>query len=475
MRASEHYKLNRTQPTLDFVDVDVTDDVKLFVDPRAIIWLKSDWGRSCANLVHDFFSYVVAAIRDGKDKEAIAALRGLREPNETHLGLSVGISQGRAVGKEIALDLFEALQNSEAVKTGLVQDLDDATLLVEGVGPDLISDITTNIIREPLIEYTQAACVAYKIPMSPGVDSGLLWNPKQKRWFHKDVVLPVVDGDKLILVPKYIARRELSYNPGKYYRAYVAPALQEDELRAKSALVKLTKHGPHVTKTAIYEKYGSSKAIIVEQTLKHPDALRAYRNEKARGNPSPGHSEYLRDPDKDKPDWNTLLKNVVSLHPGREAASAYEEKVGALCEALFFPSLVGPDYQQKIHDGRKRIDVTFTNAAEFGFFRWLSKHYTCPYIYIECKNYSRDIKNPELDQLSGRFSRERGQIGLIICRSFDKKNLFLKRCRDTATDGRGFILVLDDADLVELVKSRRDLKDPTEFPLLHDQFQQLVS
>ena len=38
---------------------------------------------------------------------------------------------------------------------------------------------------------------------------------------------------------------------------------------------------------------------------------------------------------------------------------------------------------------------------------------------VECKNYSRDLKNPELEQLSGRFSPRRGQVGIAACRTIE--------------------------------------------------------
>ena len=119
--------------------------------------------------MQSFFREVLRWIRDGYPEKAVALLGVLREPNETHIGLSQAKAQGRGVGREKDRDLGEALIRSEAAKSGLLEDLEDTILMVEGVGPDTISDITTNIIREPLINYTRHACTFYGIPISGNV------------------------------------------------------------------------------------------------------------------------------------------------------------------------------------------------------------------------------------------------------------------------------------------------------------------
>jgi hypothetical protein len=68
-------------------------------------------------------------------------------------------------------------------------------------------------------------------------------------------------------------------------------------------------------------------------------------------------------------------------------------------------------------------------------------------LMVECKNYQKEMANPELDQIAGRFSRERGRLGLLIGRSFDNRDRFIARCRDTAQAGNGFILALVDEDI----------------------------
>lgn len=154
----------------------------------------------------------------------------------------------------------------------------------------------------------------------------------------------------------------------------------------------------------------------------------------------------------EKPNWTALLDAVLNTPTGASDATNYEDRIEALLTALFYPDLTNPNVQHKIHAGRKRIDITYTNMAADGLFRSISLHHPAMRIAVECKNYNKDIANPELDQMIGRFSPSRGRVGLLISRKFENKQLFLDRCRDTAKDNNGFIIALDDDDLRELVK-----------------------
>jgi hypothetical protein len=60
------------------------------------------------------------------------------------------------------------------------------------------------------------------------------------------------------------------------------------------------------------------------------------------------------------------------------------------------------------------------------------------------KNYTTEVANPELDQIGGRFSTNRGKAGLLCCRSFEDRAVFVERCRDTLRDGHGLVIPVDD-------------------------------
>ena len=477
-RVSKLFKLKKTQPTLDFVDVDVSTDPAVFISPRALSMLGSEWGDQCVSLIQNFFETVLNLIKSGRNLEAEQLLGSLKEPNETHLGLSAGRSRGRALGDGSAHEVWAAFSNSAAAKSGLLKDLEDTILLVPGIGIDIVSDIATNIIRAPLIEYTQRMCLQEGIALQQGVDSGPLWNPHTRSWESTYTELPITKFGKLILVPKVIVRRSPLYDLQEYFRHYLLEHLQRVELAAPaSALVTVLRNGRRkVHKSDLIRKTGHKKPDIIRETIKDSTPLDQYKAEKARQPFLPlDHDDLANVENTPSPDWDALLAAVTSLPAGTDSAHDYEKAVEAVLTALFYPDLVNPITQHEIHDRRKRIDITYTNMAQAGFFSWLSKHYSCAHIFVECKNYTGDIGNNELDQISSRFSPSRGQIGIVISRNFKAKDKFDLRCRDTAKDHRGYVISLDDNDLSALVAARKSNNNYQLWELLKERFSFLVN
>lgn len=174
----------------------------------------------------------------------------------------------------------------------------------------------------------------------------------------------------------------------------------------------------------------------------------------------------------EKRDLTDELSRVLEIAAGRPSAGDYEVAVARLFTGLFAPVLTNPRAQDRLNEGRKRVDLTLLNRAMTGFFGWLPAHQPCNWIFVECKNYSADPGNPELDQLAGRFSRERGRFGFLVCRTMQLEE-FMKSCGDTAAAGGGFIVPLQDADLIELVRARKEDVDFFELPLVADRFKRL--
>lgn len=484
MHLSKFYALSRTQASLDFVDVDSSTDVSVFIDPRAIRLQRGDLADQCSAFLTTFFTEVLEATGSDDATRLRELLGRLGEPNETHLGLSRGNSKGRGLGKAGIRRVTRALLKSKAIRSGLLQDLEDSALLVPGIGPDIVSDMATHILRGVLIGYTQRACNHYGIPMEQQ-HSGPIWHPDSLDWSETFVDLPRTPEGKLLLVPKSIVRHSTIFNKDRYFNGYLAPRLEADELDSGSELVKLLKNGERkVNRKDLKNKYGSSKDAIVDLTLKFEGApLNEYRTKAGSATSPPLDNDELAEatdnPEAKNVDLLGMLAQVQAIKRGVAEASLFHQTVESLLSAVLYPALANVQLEQEIHEGRKRLDIFYDNVATTGFFEWLNRNYRCPTIVVECKNYVGDPANPELDQLAGRFSPSRGWVGLLVCRDFKNKAHFIRRCRDTALDNRGYIIALDDEDLrtmvVETLNARGDIREhQLSFDHLRERFQQLI-
>ncbi|GAA3388115.1 hypothetical protein [Cryptosporangium minutisporangium] len=456
MRVSEYFGLDRNQPALDFLDVYVDRDVPLFIDPRAIRIQETEWSKSCEALLQSFFTEVLLALVPTNYSRLTELLGELKEPNETHLGYSKTAGRGRGLGGVDAENLIQRLMESPAAQSGLLSDLEDSALFVEGIDLDIMSDMTTHIIRGALIGYTQRACSYYAIPMELQ-KSGPVWSPDALEWHEDQVELPSIDGERLLLVPRSIARKIPVLDRKKFYRRLVTEHLMDKEKDSASKLVQLLKSGDQEAyRKELAMKYPASKLAIIEYSTEFEGALSKYKESLNKTSSPPlSHENLARELDVPTPDYDQLLSDLRRVPAGNAGATLYHRAAEKLLTALFYPHLANVQLEKEIHEGRKRIDICYDNLSPYGTFFWLTTNYHAPVVPVECKNYARDIENPELDQISSRFSDRRGWVGMIVCRRLMKKDLFLKRCRDTAHDGRGYILAFDDEDLVEMVKERK--------------------
>lgn len=486
MRVSQYFNLQGNQANFDFVDVRVDSDVPLFIDPSLIANLPLVWAEECTFLIQSFFQAVLDKIKSGDATGARQLLSRLGEVNATHLGYSAS-SEGSGVGKGLAERFFSEITSSEAVKTGLITDIEDTALLIEGIDKDRISDVVTNIIRDKLVEYTQAVCDYYDIPMVDNVSVGPFWDGASARWVRSAVTLPIVDGKPLLLVPKDIVTRALHVDPQEYYRHYVLEYFREEELSARSPLTYTIKSGAlRVLKKDVENKYrrlnrgeggpGVYKRVNLDGTRRNPGLLASFRTFKNNHPPRPlSHGEIGDFGGGGEVDFEALFASLQDTVTGRAEANLFERRTEALLTALFHPDLVHPRRQERIHDGRKILDIAYSNVAQSGFFAWLAQHYSAANVVVECKNYASGVGNPEFDQLAGRFSPSRGQYGMLVFRTCEDKDKLLRTCRDTARDGRGFITPLDESDLRALVDEAVHGSCLRLGGLLHKRFGYLIS
>lgn len=172
MKISEKLGLNKTQFELDFIDIDIEKDLPLFLDSNLIRKYDCEFNAKLSTTMDSFFSYLLNCLSNNLDDKAKYLCSHLGEINETHLGLSKGLSKGKGVGPINSVKIFEALKNSKAIEKGVLEDIEDLRTLVNGFDKDLLSDMLTNILKKHFLDYTIKQCELHNIKLTENVPSG---------------------------------------------------------------------------------------------------------------------------------------------------------------------------------------------------------------------------------------------------------------------------------------------------------------
>ena len=225
---------------VQFVDVEITADNRLYVDPHAIRLYRAPqpFADEALYCVDTFFGQVTGSIIEGTSaarRRGERLLQRFLEPWETRLGMSAAGFHGHGGAEVVGTWIWEVLNSDvEAlVRVAVLKQLEDLPLFVEGVDRDITSDITTRIIFEPLARFTAAMVDSY-----PQFTAGRhkvkayrkqVWNPVECEWVEADMTLPVVDDRPLLLVPKEWVRRTLLMSAGRYYETSVLSFAQLEQ------------------------------------------------------------------------------------------------------------------------------------------------------------------------------------------------------------------------------------------------------
>lgn len=470
---SEYFELRLSQYELDFVDVSNEYDTPVYVDPYAIEIRDDVWSARASEHIRTFFKQVLEALKDHDTARAVSLMSNLHEPRETFLGVSSAAPKGRGVGVGQARQLIAAIRQSRAYVTGILADLSEVALYVDGIDRDKISDLTTNIIRGLLAEYTVQQCEIYGIETARYVGPPM-WDMERLNWVSRELRLPRIGSDAVLLVPKYIVRRRLSLDSQEFYNKQITDFLIAETIKANSSLVQTIRGKKKVFKGEVREANPKSKSFIADTVYAHPELLEAYKEIARRHGPMASFDE-------NGPTVSAICGNLVSIfskiQAGPAQASDYHKLIVGAFTALFYPSLIQPHREWEVNDGRKRVDIVFTNAADVGFFahRRDDQNVNANTVIVECKNYSEDLKNPEIDQLIGRFDNNRGKFGIIACRSISDGDTLSKRLRDASSRSQAYIIILTDNDIIDMLVARSRLEDEQVEAILHRKYRELLS
>lgn len=453
---SEYFGLRKQQDELDFLDIYANQDIPLFLDPYGISSMGSKWSKDCEIQIATYFQFLIDSIKTGDKKTIQKLLSALHEVNEVALGYSQSMPEGRGIGPKQAKEIQEAFENSEAAKSGDIRDIADCALLIPGINRDKISDITSNILKRQLIEFTKNQCNIHSIPMKRVPVNAFDHETFTFKSYYDE--LPVINGRPKILLPITSVRQVPELSKDKYYRNFVLEYLRAEHTHAGDSLAYILRNGRVVVRIAdLKVKYPLGTDFLYKFSKEHPQVLDKYKSELRRTANKLGSKPAL-EPKKKILTALERTEILANINAGFDDANNFHKISYDNLIHIFGERFSNPNAEVKINEGRKRIDIVFNNNASYGFFHDLNSlhHVQCPKIFVECKNYGREIGNPEIDQLQTRFSNQRGKFGILLCRTIQDNLSMIQRCKDVLHDRQGYVIVLEDNDIRVLLKLKED-------------------
>lgn len=272
MNISNFFNIEKGHEHLDFVDVNISRDNRLFIDPTLIAHDPSPVGRECQALIMSYFHEVFDCIRTRNLDRLWNLSMFAREPNETSLGLSRGRPSGKGASPEILMRIYQGIMDQGLLENGIIQAPADITLYTENFGADRMSDLITNIIRRVLYEFTVMQCNRYRYALSAEpIFLGALWSPEAGIWADGFGPAMIVNGEKRLLVPKQFVCKRSIKSASEMFMQIIVPYLQEEHLAMNSSLVRrgVDRQGNEWTREPSKKdvckdelKYGSTKERI---------------------------------------------------------------------------------------------------------------------------------------------------------------------------------------------------------------------
>jgi len=481
MRFTEHFWIWKEQYELDFVDILIDRDIPIFIDPWAIRNSSNLFAVECYDIIWSYFEKLIEYVINKDDINALVLLGGLHEPKETHFWFARNTFSWSAVWGKLSKSILSNLKKSKAVSSGFLNDIEDTVLVVEGISKDVISDIVTNLIKLPLIKYTQEQCLLHWIPMRE-VPTWFYWDITSQSWIKWRENLPIINWkDKIVLVPKNIVCLELGINADKYYRIDILDFEQSRLYDSAKELWKIIKQSKRQAfpKKELKEKIPKSKDFIYNFTVRYPEVYDKFKKKREELFENLSNEAIISVKDVWEPSEAEVIESIIetlnNLSSWSSNANDYHELMIWALEVVFSNNLSNPVKEEPRHWWIKRIDISYENNDRKWFFSLLPQYdIPCKKIYFECKNYSTDITNPELDQMNGRFSQNLSRIWYVLCRNIVDKEKILERCKAYVRDSRNFIIVLDDNDIIELLNFKKEKQSDKINEFLDKKMKELI-
>lgn len=274
---------------LEFIDINLEKDTKLFLDPSLIESNDDEWCKEANIILNNYFNNVFEAYKNKQNDVLYKLFSFGKEPNETFLGLSESEPKGKGNSAEGLIKVFEDILKRGLIEDKLIEKTMDLCVFVHDFAEDGMSDLVTNVLRKKLNEFTLEQCKIHGIPISDNkVEVGMAWNEITQSWEKIIDNVLLYKDKKILLVPKRIVRKNYIYSIDTYLNKKILEHRQEYHLKNNTSMTvfKKYKNGkeriipPSKKKLRKIElREISSKDFVTNYTKRNPQLIEEFRKD----------------------------------------------------------------------------------------------------------------------------------------------------------------------------------------------------
>ncbi|AIZ63884.1 coiled-coil protein [Hymenobacter sp. DG25B] len=196
-------------------NISLINDLPVFIDPFLLFGSKDPVYQKLHEDILRYLAFLKQKSENGQVTEAqILAWYVFREVKQNWLGYSQignnGSGLGPKFGKTFSSSInivFDDLGKEIITESS---HLEKAGLFQTGIGKDNISDFTTNLTKEFLLNYTEKFALEHMLPTNVKIVKvdKVYFDYTLQRWMPKEFTLPFIFNDYVLLTPKNILTKD---------------------------------------------------------------------------------------------------------------------------------------------------------------------------------------------------------------------------------------------------------------------------
>ena len=223
MFITEYLGLPQGHSDIDFVDINTSDDTELFIDPCLIELGEDQLSREAATLISDFEDTLYYDMRSGQWRTTHV----LDEAHEIH-DTKLGYGNGRNGKGKTPDGMRESLDGLCSLANGIqaISRIQDVAVFVEDFAEDCMSDLLTNILHRLLCDFTAEQMALYGEDPH-GFHEVKSWSRAVHRWTSSEQPYWLVNGRRILLVPKHWVRQRFLFKAHQYLYGVIIERMRD--------------------------------------------------------------------------------------------------------------------------------------------------------------------------------------------------------------------------------------------------------